>query len=84
MIVWLSVAAIVFVLAVVAVGMKYARYRRGELERADVIAALVLIAGALVLVALSELVAGEISAAVFFLWLPFWYFWYSRKRRGSV
>jgi hypothetical protein len=84
MIVWLSVAAIVFALAVVAVGVFSVRYRRGEIERTYMIAAAVLIAVALLLVVLSELVAGEISGLVFFLWLPFWLIWQRRRRDGHA
>lgn len=84
MIVWLSVAAIGFILAVVGIGVIYGRYRSGEVERADVIAAAALIAVALLLVALSELVAREISGFVFFLWLPFWLIWYRRRRGGHA
>jgi hypothetical protein len=84
MIVWLSVAAIGFILAVIAVGVLYARSRKGEVERGDVVAAGLLIVVALVLVALSEFVAGEISGLVFFLWLPFWLTWHNRRRGGQV
>jgi 4-amino-4-deoxy-L-arabinose transferase-like glycosyltransferase len=84
MIVWLSVAAIILALAVVAFGKFYVRSRRGEIERADVVAAGVLIAVAVLLVVLSELVVQEISALVFFLWLPLWFFWYSRRHGKHV
>jgi hypothetical protein len=81
-IVWLSVAAIGFILAVVGIGVMYARYKSGEVERTDVVAAALLIGVALLLVALSEFVAGEIGGLVFFLWLPFWLIW-NRRRRGG-
>jgi len=76
-----SISAIVFILAIVGVGVFYMRYREGEVERSDVIAAGLLILLALLLVVLGELVAQEISGLVFFLWLPFWLIWY-RRRQG--
>lgn len=84
MIVWLSVAAMAFVLALVGAGIFYVRYRKGEVERADVIAGGVLIAVAAGLVVLSELIAGELSGLIFFLWIPFWLFWYERRRGGRI
>jgi O-antigen/teichoic acid export membrane protein len=82
--VWLSIAAIVLALAFVGVTVFYHQYRRGQIERVDMVGAAALIAVAILLVVLSELLANEIVGYVFFFWLPIWFIWYTLRRRRHV
>ena len=84
MVVWLSVAAIVFSLLLAGLWVLYTRQCRGEVQRSDVIAGAVLVLVALLLVIASELIAREISGAIFFLWLPLWLYWHNRKQRHQA